>query len=317
MKGYADAVLVEGGVELDGIWFEIDGVSLERLLGTGANGFVFAGRDTRLDRSVAVKVWPPRKDRAPTKGEASVEQALAEASKVARIKHDHIAAVYSAGYLPSGWPYVVMELVDDPPLSTVIDEMSILDRLSAWRDVHQALDAAERKGIFHGDLHGGNVLIRWLHATVIDFGTSALSGREHSLRRHSRLVHRFVHDLLPELEEFIPPLDIPGLVRPEYVSYVEDVRVRAAESLMRLDDELDQLSRSEVAQRVNSIANEYSTSLIDLTAPVAAWLSKRGVDGALVAQFRARSRAEAASRRARPWPSSVGLTLRPVPPFAD
>ncbi|WP_344097634.1 protein kinase domain-containing protein [Microbacterium deminutum] len=317
MQGYDGAAVAGGRAQVDGVSIDIDGIVLERLVGTGANGFVFAGRDIRLDRPVAVKIWPPRKDRAPHDGDARSEQALAEAAKVARIKHEHIASVYSADFLPSGWPYVVMEFVDDPPLREVIDELSLLDRLSTCRDVYRALDTAEREGIYHGDLHGGNVLVRWFHATVIDFGTSLLAGHEHSLRRHARLVHSFVHQLLPELENYLPRLDIPGIVRPEYVTYVEDVRIGAAEALMQLDGELDQLSGPDTAQRLKYVADQYSTALIDLTTPITAWLDARGVEDRPIAEFRARSESETAKRRSRPWPTTVGMKLRPVPPFVD
>jgi hypothetical protein len=152
---------------------------------------------------------------------------------------------------------------------------------------------------------------------VIDFGTSTFAGRGRSLKRHARLIHKFVEWLLPELCEYVPPLDIPQLVQPEYVSYVEHLRIEAAENLMKLDAELDDLTTEQVTQRLTYIANSTSTALIDMVTPITQWLEKRCVKTELVATYRLKATAEADRMRSQPWPNSVGLTLRPVPPFRE
>jgi serine/threonine protein kinase len=317
MRGYADPDIVDGTAMIERAPVAIDGIRINRLAGTGANGFVFAGFDERLKRSVAVKVWPPRKDGPARPGQQRVNQALAEAAKVSTLKSAHIVSIYAAGQLHTGWPYVVMEYIDDAPLKDVRAELSLWDRRDVWHNVYRALDVAERNGIYHGDLHDGNVLVRWFHATVIDFGTSMLSGHEPSLRRHARLVHQFVQRLLPELDEYVPALDVPDQVRPEYVSYVEHVRVEAAESLMELETDLGDLTVEQVRRRLASLANHTSTALIDLVTPILRWLPSAGIEATQIAEYSKVARAEADRRRAQPWPPTVGLILRPVPPFPE
>jgi len=64
---------------------------------------------------------------------------------VSRLKSEYIAAVFSASCLETGWPYVVMEYIDDVPLKNVRDDLSVSDRLIVWHSVYRALDQAERK----------------------------------------------------------------------------------------------------------------------------------------------------------------------------
>ena len=73
-----------------------------------------------------------------------------------------------------------MEYVEGVPFTDEVraglaDASGFAMRMMFWSDVRRGLGDAERVGIYHGDLHGGSVLVRPFHATVIDFGTSALS----------------------------------------------------------------------------------------------------------------------------------------------
>lgn len=300
VKGYPDPVVRRGVARVGDIVIAIDGIRLEKVLGSGANGVVFAGEDKFLKRRVAVKVWPPRADRPrrnPTK------QALAEARKLARLKSDTIVPIYRAGRLDNGFIYAVMEQVEGVPFTKGVaaelsDAPGFAMRMMFWSDVRRGLQEAERIGIYHGDLHGGNVLVRPFHATLIDFGTSALSGRNRSLRRHARMVNEFAQKLLPELCSYIPPLDIRELANPKYATWVVGQWVEAATALRRLDADLSGMSEEDISRQLIALANSYSTNLIDLHSPIAAWLTTKGVSRSLVDAYRVAAEAELAHRKA-------------------
>src|SRR5499433_3177984 len=114
------------------------------LIGEGGMGEVFRARDTRLDRTVAVKV---------SKAEFG-ERFAREAKSVAALNHPNICTLHDVG--PN---YLVMELVEGPTLSERIAEGAIpLDEaLNIARQIAAALEAAHDKGIIHRDLKPANI----------------------------------------------------------------------------------------------------------------------------------------------------------------
>jgi serine/threonine protein kinase len=280
MRGYASPVVSEGRATVGGTTVSIENIRLDRVLGSGANGFVFAGEDLLLKRRVAVKVWPPRKERRRA-GEDRTEQALAEARKLAQLDSDVIAPVYQAGRLENGWIYIVMKYIEGDPLKKVRaslnDAGGFARRMMYWSDVRKGLGAAESIGIYHGDVHDKNVIVDFFHATLIDFGTSVLKGKGYSLERHARLVNEFAQGLLPELTNYIAPFDIPNLVPPQYTTYAVNQWVEAARSLQELDKLLPGVSEEDLARRLRSLASSNSTTLIDIKTAVVEWLTTKGV----------------------------------------
>jgi eukaryotic-like serine/threonine-protein kinase len=140
VKGYPAPVMNGGSATVGGEDISIENIRLDKVLGDGANGFVFDGEDLLLKRRVAVKVWPPRLDRPrrdPT------EQALAEARKLARLKSDVIVPIYRADRLKNHWIYAVMEYVEGVPFTNEVragfadaagvrDEENVLVRCPSW-----------------------------------------------------------------------------------------------------------------------------------------------------------------------------------------
>jgi len=121
-------------------------------IGAGGMGAVYRARDTRLGRTVALKVLhDPFTDR--------FEQ---EARALAALNHPHICALYDVG--PD---YLVMEFIDGKALQGPLPvEMA----LRFAREITSALDAAHRAGIVHRDLKPGNILITKSGAKLLDFG---------------------------------------------------------------------------------------------------------------------------------------------------
>jgi eukaryotic-like serine/threonine-protein kinase len=122
-------------------------------LGSGAMGDVYRAKDTRLDRTVAIKVskeqFPERFDR--------------EARAVAALNNPHICQLYDVG--PN---YLVMEFVDGTPLGPVAGTEKLLDIAS---QIAEGLTAAHAAGIIHRDLKPANILITpGGRVKILDFG---------------------------------------------------------------------------------------------------------------------------------------------------
>ncbi|MBA3658576.1 MAG: serine/threonine protein kinase, partial [Gemmatimonadales bacterium] len=143
---------------------------LERELGRGGMGVVFLATDTTLDRRVAVKVVHPE---LTTHGSV-VRRFLAEARTIARLRHQGIVAVHTAGSA-DGLLYYVMDEVEGESLRDRLNrELRLpagdVERILA--DLAAALDAAARAGVVHRDVKPENVLLDAVtgRAMLADFG---------------------------------------------------------------------------------------------------------------------------------------------------
>lgn len=139
-------------------WPAIPGVQLEALLGRGGQGFVFRGRQTYLDRRVAVKVLD-----AELRTPAFVDRFRREARMLAGLAHPHIVTCHDAGVTEAGRCHLVMEFVDGPNLRAWIEQHGALP-LAAALDLGiamaQALEHAQRSGLIHRDVKPENVLLQ-------------------------------------------------------------------------------------------------------------------------------------------------------------
>jgi len=131
---------------------------VERLLGQGGMGSVWAGRHLTLHQLVAVKFIHPRL--------ASSAEALrrfdTEAKAAARVKSRHAVAVYDHGVSEQGEPYIVMEYLEGESLEQRLRERGALplsEVISLIGQAARALAAAHEQGIVHRDLKPDNIFL--------------------------------------------------------------------------------------------------------------------------------------------------------------
>ena len=127
---------------------------IEGLLGQGAMGKVFRATDTRLLRSVALKVLAPDQEH------------LQEARALARIRHPNVATIYDVA--GGRWPYLAMELIEGSTLTEQKEPKPI-----EWMlQILDALAALHEQGIVHRDLKPDNILIENNKVKLVDFGVA-------------------------------------------------------------------------------------------------------------------------------------------------
>ncbi|WP_394848409.1 sigma 54-interacting transcriptional regulator [Pendulispora brunnea] len=159
---------------------------IERVLGTGATGIVFAAQHLQLNQRVALKFLNPTFADDPT----ITARFLREAQATARIRSEHVARVSDVSTLDSGQLYIVMEFLEGRDLAALLAGGARLEVATAVGYVMQAAEAiahAHAAGIIHRDLKPANVFLAVredgsMSIKVLDFGISKWLGTtSHSL----------------------------------------------------------------------------------------------------------------------------------------
>src|SRR5262245_46432393 len=125
-------------------------------IGAGGMGEVYRAKDTRLERTVAVKVLP-----AHLSSSAELRQRLErEAKTISQLSHPHICMLHDVGH-QNGTDYLVMEFLEGETLADRISKgpLSMDQALKIGIETAGALDAAHKSGIVHRDLKPGNIMI--------------------------------------------------------------------------------------------------------------------------------------------------------------
>jgi TolB-like protein/predicted Ser/Thr protein kinase len=137
-------------------------------------GEVYRARDTRLDRTVAIKVLLAALGRAP-----DVRARFGrEARAISALNHPHICTLYDIGQ-EHGVDYLVMEYLDGEPLNRRIGRQPIpIDELlELGIDIADALEVAHTSGILHRDLKPANLFVTSRgQVKILDFGVARIDG---------------------------------------------------------------------------------------------------------------------------------------------
>ncbi len=136
-------------------------------LGAGGMGEVYRARDTRLDRSVAIKVLP-----AHVSADADLRQRFErEARTISALQHPHICTLHDIGH-QDGIDFLVMEYLDGETLADRLKRgpLPVDQTVKIAVEVCDALEKAHRQGIVHRDLKPGNIMLTKGGAKLMDFG---------------------------------------------------------------------------------------------------------------------------------------------------
>src|SRR6266852_2896659 len=144
-------------------------------VGAGGMGEVYRARDTRLDRTVAIKILPEHL----SSNSQSRERFEREAKAISSLSHPHICPLYDVGQ-QDGIEYLVMEFLQGETLAHRLKKGPLPpDQVLQYAvQITDALDTAHRHGVIHRDLKPGNIMLTKTGAKLLDFGLAKVRAAE-------------------------------------------------------------------------------------------------------------------------------------------
>jgi serine/threonine protein kinase len=148
-------------------------------LGAGGMGEVYKARDTRLSRSVAIKVLPAER----LADEGRKQRFIQEAQAASALNHPNIITIHDIA-IDNGRDYLVMEYVPGKTLDALIPRagMRLSELLRTAIQVAEGLSAAHSAGIIHRDLKPANIMVSGPESSghpglvkILDFGLAKLT----------------------------------------------------------------------------------------------------------------------------------------------
>jgi serine/threonine protein kinase len=130
-------------------------------------GEVYRARDTRLERTVAIKILPRELSNDPIRKQRFER----EAKTISSLNHPYICVLYDVGN-QDGIDYLVMECVEGETLVKRLEKgpLPLEQVLKFGMQIADALDKAHRSGVVHRDLKPGNIMLTSAGAKLLDFG---------------------------------------------------------------------------------------------------------------------------------------------------
>src|SRR5215470_2461697 len=141
-------------------------------LGAGGMGEVYRARDTRLDRTIAIKILPAQFSSDPV----HKQRFEREAKTISNLNHPHICVLHDIGQ-QDGIDYLVMECVEGETLAKRLEKgpLPLEQVLKLGAQIADALDKAHRSGVVHRDLKPSNIMLTPTGAKLLDFGLAKSS----------------------------------------------------------------------------------------------------------------------------------------------
>jgi len=136
-------------------------------LGAGGMGEVYRARDTRLERTVAIKVLPAHLASDPERRQRFEREARA----ISSLNHPHICTIHDIGS-QDGVDFIVLEYLEGETLEARLRKgpLPMAEALRCAVQVAAGLDGAHRRGVVHRDLKPGNIMLTASGAKLLDFG---------------------------------------------------------------------------------------------------------------------------------------------------
>lgn len=136
-------------------------------LGAGGMGEVYRARDTRLDRTVAIKILPDHLAENPK----AQDRFQREARAISALNHPHICHLYDVG-AQDATSYIVMEYLEGETLADRLRKgpLALEQFLRIAIEICDGLEKAHRSGVIHRDLKPGNIMLTKSGAKLMDFG---------------------------------------------------------------------------------------------------------------------------------------------------
>ncbi|MEM7355487.1 MAG: serine/threonine-protein kinase [Acidobacteriota bacterium] len=182
--------------ETDDAGLEIGAYRLVERIAAGGMGAVYRAQraDGAFERDVAVKLARRRIVRA-----EDVQRFRTERQVLARLDHPNIARLLDGGTAADGRPYLVMELIDGPPIDSYCRDqhLSLAARIELFQQVCSAIEYAHQNFLIHRDIKPDNILVaRDGTVKVLDFGIARLLDPE-SLRVAAPMTRTGVRPMTP------------------------------------------------------------------------------------------------------------------------
>ena len=136
-------------------------------LGAGGMGEVYRARDTRLDRTVAIKILPAHLSSNPE----AKQRFEREARAISSLNHPNICTLYDVGH-QDGMDYLVMEFLEGETLANRLAKGPLPPEqvLKIGIEICEGLEKAHKTGVVHRDLKPGNIMLTKTGAKLMDFG---------------------------------------------------------------------------------------------------------------------------------------------------
>ncbi|MDQ4120842.1 MAG: protein kinase [Acidobacteriota bacterium] len=141
-------------------------------IGAGGQGSVYKAVDTRLGRTVVIKVLPPEL----TAKTANLKRFEREAQLASQLDHPNICTIYDIGHF-DGMRYIAMQYIEGKTVRQLVDgkPLEFKSALSLAIQVCDGLAYAHSRGIIHRDIKAGNVMVTPQgQAKILDFGLAKL-----------------------------------------------------------------------------------------------------------------------------------------------